>query len=91
MAKEPWRDETYRDTGARHYIDRVAGRIYNRGLALVLGGAAFVVLVTGLFFIRAGGVVFGMLWMAGGLGFALTGRWLWRSRTTLSETFDGHG
>jgi hypothetical protein len=72
-------------------VDHVGGRIYTRALALVLATAAVVVLVSGMFIIRSGGTVFGLLWLAGGCGFGLLARRLWRSRATLSDAFDGHG
>lgn len=76
--------------GSWEQVDRVAGRIYARVLAVVLYAAAAAVTVSGFLFIRAGGTLFGLFWLAGGLAFGLLGRRLWRSRATLRETFDGH-
>jgi hypothetical protein len=73
------------------HTDRIAGRIYHRVLAVVFGTAALIVLASGLFMMRAGAGAFVVAWLAGGLGFGLLARWLWRSRATLSDTFDGHG
>lgn len=71
-------------------VDRIAGKIYNRVLAIALSGVAVFLTISGLLFIGDGGIVFGLLWLAGGLGFGLLARWLWRSRATLSDTLDNH-
>jgi hypothetical protein len=73
------------------HADRVGGRIYTKLLAVALAGVAVLVVGSGILFLLAGGTLFGLLWVAGGIGFGLLARWSWRSRATLSESFDGHG
>jgi hypothetical protein len=67
-------------------VDRIAGRIYTRALAIVLGAIAAILLGAGVLLLWfSGGHPFGLAWLAGGLLFGLVARASWRSRAPLSE------
>jgi hypothetical protein len=67
-------------------VDRLAGRLYTRVLALLTGAIAAVLLIAGAVLLgRSGGHPFGLVWTAGGVLFALIARGLWRSRAPLSD------
>jgi hypothetical protein len=67
-------------------IDRLAGRVYTRVLALILGAIGTAFVLTGVVLLwRSGGHLFGHVWLGGGVLFAIVARRCWRSRAALSD------
>jgi hypothetical protein len=75
----------------KDFLDRFAGKVYNRLLSVALGVVALVAIVIGSGIVSAGNMLFGSVWLGGGILFGFVAQRLWRSRSSLRETFDGHG
>lgn len=75
----------------KDFLDRFAGKVYNRLLSVALGVVALVAMVIGSGIVLAGNMLFGWVWLGGGMLFGFVAQRLWRSRSSLRETFDGHG
>lgn len=75
----------------KNNLDRIGGRIYNRLLSAILGVVAFIAFVSGLVIILTDNILFGSVWLGSGIFFGIIAHRLWCSRSTLRETFDGHG
>ena len=66
-------------------IDRVAGRIYTRVLAVVTAAISAVMLISALVAWRISGPFGGLVWFAGALLFGVIARASWRSQANLSD------
>jgi uncharacterized membrane-anchored protein len=74
----------------KRWLDHTGGRIYNRLLAIVLGSCGVAAIGVGLVIMLAGKILFSSVWLVCGILFGLVAHRLWRSRSTLRQTFDGH-
>jgi hypothetical protein len=68
-----------------HIIDRVAGKIYTRILAVITTVVSAAMLISAVIAWRTSGAVGGLVWLGGAVLFGAVARASWRSRAALSD------
>lgn len=72
-------------TDPRTSVDRIAGRIYTRVLAVFTGLVSAGMLVAAVISVALSGLAAAWIWMLGAALFGVVARVTWRSRAPLSD------